>query len=354
MLANIVVMEPRLSVPLRWTGEDFFRASGLSSAFLEGEPVRAESQAIAGSALNASLSTFVERGATKVIIPATASDAWAHARRLRELAAPSFRKRLRIVDRTGGLWSAVDRYFEPMYESVMDSVGLITPKSDFDQALTIEATWTALHQLAWQTYLLILASREQAEVDLGVDVSHGMISSLENAKFSAEAAARLAVLAALRAGYTNNVNMPGFAASASNDAAFHERVDEMLDDAHFLEVSALRRFFGMAQNKRAILRDLRLLTRFIVRHKRWAKGVLRLATHHSVFSSGSAEALQAIAPESFRGEGRPPLIVDSESLFPNRMLFNARRAVRGGWNVEIQYLHRSGRALKGGPPLLDR
>ncbi len=285
-------------------------------AFTAGRAARVSSVDAAAS-FELYLRGLIAASATRVVMPAPPATAWASPKRMKRILAPSLARRLKFVDANDDVWRTVRAYFAPITSALAD-----LPRSSTRLRVEFEA-------LAWRTYMLLLAHKEQCEVSL--DIGHLDASYLSSilGRVDSEAAARLAVVQGLFRSYDTVVQMPTFAVVRSSDAGFSERIDEILDDAHFLEVSHLRRLFGIEQNRRALIRDSRRLIAFIVKAKRWARGLLAAASAIAHVPANADGVLTTIA-EMFELSGHNAPVITSryDTVLPQYMIVVGMRSLQ--------------------------
>ena len=287
------------------------------------EPVSGSTlPAAAIASLEYYLRTLLAASASEIVIPAPPATAWASPRRLKGLLASTLAKRVHFVDRDEATWTSVRRYFRPMTDTIL--------RDDSDP-------WDGgpllITEVAWALYQLLLAYKRHAELNIDLaGIMRSLDRLLSRRNLTAEAGARLAVLRGMFASYDQQIQLPTFVVVASSDSVFGERLEEILDDAHFLEVTTLRRFFGASQNKRAIARDLRKLISFIVRNKHWAKGAVSAGTGlvrwPSHFDKSAAHLLDGLQA---RSQGSPTITTRFDAA-RNRPFWSVigRRSIYGG------------------------
>lgn len=224
-----------------------------------------------------------------ISFPAYTGSAWAKPRRLKSILTPSLRVRTTFLDKDGKIWSAVDRYFEPMRADFLRySASLPFGRPE---RLFFRLIWTA-----WDVYKLILATRNHCETDIDPYWRTSNINVLLSSRYewSRESQARWAVLATLFRNYSINEEIPSLFCLSMDPQLFSERVDEILEDAYLLEASTLRKLFGLRENITAIRRDLRKLLKFIVGKRSWAKGLLGLGSQGLSLAQSSGAVLDEI------------------------------------------------------------
>jgi hypothetical protein len=136
-----------------------------------------------------------------------------------------------FVDRRGAVWGAVSQYLSPL--SAMGG----------DDA--------AVSEVAWNLYMLVLATRHKGEVVVDPDrVIQGAAKIMRLASVSAEGRARLAQLIGLFRLFDAGCVVPSLRVRCSvGSREVTRRIDGILEDAYLLEASQLRRIFGLRQNE---------------------------------------------------------------------------------------------------------
>jgi hypothetical protein len=278
----------------------------------------------ASQALNANVRALVAAAATRIVMPATPASVWASPKRLRSFLAPSLARRVQFVDQRENLWDAVVAYFAPMLEALHSG------------SAQVSADMIAIADIAWDVYLLMLAFKKGGELALDLERTRRLIATVSTRPpVSGEARARLAVIEGLFATYRETATIPGLRIHASADSSFGTRVDDIIHDAHFLEVSVLRRFFGVAQNRESVLRDIRKLVAFIVRHKPWATGIMSASTHHVTLAPGlstiAAGALEAMSVSAKAA----PILTDRINGTDISLVVGCRSVYNGNWESHV-------------------
>lgn len=206
---------------------------------------------------------LVASSATRIVMPATPRTYRIAPERLRQVLPPTFQRRVEFVDTNARMWRTVAAYFAPFAE---------WRKSH--EAKRHKHVAHYLDRMVWGLYLLLLAHKR------GSELAHSIIGLKKACEvvgewpLPSEARARLAVMSGLFATYDQVVELPALTITATSDVAFADRVDDIFEDAHFLKVSALRKFFGVAQNRHAVVRDMKRLIAFITSRKRWAQNAI--------------------------------------------------------------------------------
>jgi len=164
-----------------------------------------------------------------------------------------------------------------------------------------------LGSLLWNFYLLLLAYKQRTEIARSTSPFAEACERLQSFSMSSEAQARLAMLSGLVAAYDTRVELPAFTVTMSSDQSFADRLDDIIEDAHFVEVSTLRRFFGVAQNRQAVVRDIKKLVAFIVRRKRWATNVLSIGSHLALLPNNVSATAAGFAELLPSRQSSPPV-----------------------------------------------
>lgn len=206
--------------------------------------------------------------ATKVHMPTLSGHDVPSIVKLKMAVTESLRKRISFTDRTNAIWAAILKYLDPIIRSIGPREYRIGPCGN--------DVWDMLDRIAWNLYLLALASRRRTEVVVNLsDQTKAIYELLRKKSMGPEAQARLSNVEGLFRVYDRQYEVPGFRIMASNQgAAVSDRIEEILEDAYLLEASRLRRFLGLKANIASIRRDLRSLTKYIAKNRKWAKGVL--------------------------------------------------------------------------------
>jgi hypothetical protein len=191
---------------------------------------------------------------------------------------PSIRKRVSIVDKRDQIWNAISGYFGPVFDS-----------------LRIRAF--NLHHVIWNTYMLVLATRQAAQLHMNVSSAISELDDIlegHKTELSSEAAARLSVVRGILTSLGEPATLPGLVIRAGPEIRLRERLDEILEDAYLLEASVMRRFLSFEANKASMRRDLRAILRALSRSRKWAKGVVDVAEQTAILprvATGTAEKL---------------------------------------------------------------
>lgn len=167
-------------------------------------------------------------------------------------------KHIDFVDQKDRVWDAVVAYFAPVLNEFDDK-----PPTKFSTAI-------------WNFYLIVLAAKYKAEVNVNPYKTRRLIEQVESKmKLSPEAHARLSVIKGIVNEFTVELEAPALKIIPGvSGTAISERIDEILEDAYLLEASTLRRAFGIKENRARIDKRLRKLLSFIQHHRGWAKGIV--------------------------------------------------------------------------------
>jgi hypothetical protein len=287
-----------------------------------------------GNALDFYICNMLAACAQTVSIPAYGHRMWASPGQLKSLLSDSGAKRLRFVDRSQVVWTAVERYLKPVHDDMQKS----WPgegKKGYPPSLDI---------IAWDVYLLCLAVRGHSEAPGSPSRTLEAIHSLGTRfRFGAESRARLATVRGVFTLFGTSTDIPGFTCVPGRIHSLVERVDEILDDAYLLDASRLRRFLGLQPNIRAIRRDLRKLLAFIAKNRPWAKGALVASSQAAAIPASAAEVtdkLLALIPGAAT-EHFSPVLISPESFVNSdeKLLVVSSRRVpfrkEESWNVDI-------------------
>ena len=252
--------------------------------------------------------------ATKVRMPTLDGGDIPKASALRKGLSDSLRKRLVLSDRTSSLWLAVLKYLEPVRE------GTEKQNKAFD----------TLGRVAWGLYLLALASKTKAEVSLSPHSIHHSISILlKNVQLNSEAQSRLSNLAGIFNLYNETNDIPCLRIKPSiSGVSVSERIEEIMEDAYLLEASHLRRFIGFQANIASIKKNLRTITKFITKNRKWAKGILATGTEVSYIPSAKiGEKLLDVLSDSTES-GYSPICINPSAHLNNLVNQNSDVAVQ--------------------------
>ncbi len=274
--------------------------------------------------------------ASSISIPAYGRAMWASPRQIKSGLSESAAKKLKFIDPNHTVWTALEKYLKPIYEDL---------KKAFSKEITERGGSTPLNRIAWDLYLLLLATRGHSEVPIAPSRTLSDIDSLNRESvLRAESRTRLAIVRGIFALYTEASDIPGFRCLPTIGQSLSERLDEILDDAYLLDASRLRRFFGLQSNTRAIKRDLRKLTAFIAKRRPWAKGAIMAASQSATLANSSAEVIDKVIdlfPE-LTSDASTPVLIDSDSLFTGMgklMVVSSQRVPfqpRENWMVTIR------------------
>ena len=214
--------------------------------------------------------------APRVTMITPPTTAWVSANRLAGWLPPSFSRRLTFVDTKGAAWSRVQRYFEPILEACLEY--------DLQDA----------RDLAVDLYEVALGAQLRSEVHIVPSYTVETIDGFLNEEhIRGEARARLVVLRSLFAAANETAPLTGLHAVPGRERFLAERLDDILDDAEFLQASAVRRHFSISSNKRALSRDIRRLLSAVARKKTWARSLMMAAQSLVVMACDRVGASQA-------------------------------------------------------------
>ena len=245
-----------------------------------------------------SVETYIRRMvshcAVGVHIPYTASEKWIGPRTIKSLLAPSSRKRIQFVDQCNRLWDAVVAYLRPLSEALGAN--------------------NTLELLAWDLYVITLATRYRTEVALSPERTLLLISQLDKlSELDAECRMRLATIAGILNCFEPNPDGPFLRfLPRATEVLISERLEEIMEDAYFLEASRLRRFLGVKQNVASIKRDLRKVLSHISHKSAWAKGLVGIGSATIMGGNGSAKVLEKLVQliPSLGSHGQWPVLTD--------------------------------------------
>ena len=237
---------------------------------------------------------MVSHCAVGVHIPYTASEQWLRPRTVKSLLTPSSRKRIQFVDQRHSLWDAVVAYLRPLSEALGAN--------------------NALEHLAWDLYVITLATRYRTEVALSPERTLLLISQLDKlSELDAECRMRLATIAGILNCFEPNTDGPFLRfLPRATEVLISERLEEIMEDAYFLEASRLRRFLGVKQNVASIKRDLRKVLSHISHKSAWAKGLVGIGSATIMGGNGSAKVLEKLVQliPSLGSHGQWPVLTD--------------------------------------------
>ena len=194
----------------------------------------------------------------------------------------------------------------------------------------------SVERVAWDLYLLSLATRYHCEVPILPDKTLKSIDHIAASDVvSSESQSRISVMRGLFGLFTEVTDVPRLQCFARAKQSFKERIDEILEDAYLLEASHLRRFFGFGANLASIRRDLRKLVRFIAENRRWAKGVLAAGSSTFPLAKSPTEMaskLLDIIP-NLQLDGSAPLLVPPDAQTDNldEIIISYRRRPFMSW-----------------------
>ena len=208
---------------------------------------------------------------------------------------PSLRRRIKILDRSDRIWKAIQTYFGPIAKAT-------TQEKQID-----------ISGLAWDLYLLVLATRASAQVHLDIEEDLKTVQALSrDPGITGEAAARIALLEGALRFFVPVEEMPGLCVQAGGEIAFRDRIEEVLEDAYLSEASSMRRFLSFESNLASVKRDLRSLLRSIVRNSKWAKGAISVAEQGVALPRVTTSAAGAVIEALDIGTAGPgPIVLDT-------------------------------------------
>jgi hypothetical protein len=282
---------------------------------------------------------MLSRCALRVHTPYNSGQNVPSPRQIKMVLAPTIKKTVRFVDRYDRYWNAVVAYLRPISRSLQND------QRDWPLA------WDSC--LAWNLYLLILATKYESEVVLPPRETLDIIAKIgTTGNLDAEAKARLSVVSGLFGSFTRAVeghilrllpNIPSFALS--------ERIEEILEDAYLLEASHLRRLLGIKEKVTSIKRHLRLLLSFIQRKRSWAKGIVSIGSDVVLggkTSFGLLETLIELVPDLGSGRHYPVLAVkDDRIVFEKESCFQFIRSIQGETLIRLDpYANRVTKKLR--------
>lgn len=271
-----------------------------------------------GSYVGALLGSCAPR-VTMVTPPPTA---WVSANRLTEWLPPTFSRRLVFVDANGAEWSRVERYFEPIFEVCLEY--------DLQDA----------RDLAIDLYEVVLGAQSGSEIHIVPSATVEMIDGFLNEKhIRGEARARLVVLRSLFTAAKESMPHSGLQAVPGRERFLAETIDDILDDAEFLQASTLRRHFSIASNKRALSRNVRRLLGALTRKKPWARSLMITAQSLIVMACarvGASQAATELVQTVLDSAQSSSVVISPEPALPAPSI--VIRAVRAAKHEDEWYL----------------
>lgn len=238
---------------------------------------------------------------------------------LESLLSETARNRLRFVDRRSSIWLSVKKYFEPVTKDLDDNT---TNRSRIPNA-GVNYDRHLVSRIAWNFYLLVLATNQQAEVVISPDETTRMIEVLLSfAQLSRESQLRLATIEGVFALFEKNDEIPSFCCVRNRNVSFAERIDEILEDAYLLDASRLRRFLSLGANVAATKRDLRKIIRFIAKNRPWAKGLVSIVSRSYLTASPTAlmEGVFNILPDHTNDLAAPVLLLPNDKSYGKQVI----------------------------------
>ena len=214
-----------------------------------------------------------------------------------KLLSPTSRAHLSIVDRRDTVWHAVRSYLLPINEELRVASG----------------RWID-EEIGDDLYHLALATRLRAQVHIDLEFFESLVSSLLHTGGllpRSEAAARLSLIRGSIAHFRRHESLPGLEILGGADVAFRDRMEDILSDAYLRDASRMRRFLSYESNKASVRRDLRQLLRAIVKFKKWAIGVVKVAEHSVILPPSSSDILGTLISEmGLSGSSPGPVVLN--------------------------------------------
>lgn len=206
-------------------------------------------RAVLAASIEVYLRYLLTHCAFKIHIPAFVHSEWHSPRLVKSLLSQTTRRRVVFVDRRGSVWGAISEYLSPLSATGAD-----------------DAT---VSEVAWDLYMLVLATRHKGEVVVDPDrVIQNAAKLMRLTSISTEGRARLAQLIGLFRLFDAGCVVPSLRVRPTvGSREVTRRIDEILEDAYLLEASQLRRIFGLRQNEARTKRYLRRLLDFIARNR---------------------------------------------------------------------------------------
>jgi hypothetical protein len=275
------------------------------------------SRVVLAASIEVYLRYLLTHSAFKIQIPAFAQSEWHSPHLVKSLLSPTTRRHVVFVDRRGAVWGAVSQYLSPL--SAMGG----------DDA--------AVSEVAWNLYMLVLATRYKGEVVVDPDrVIQGAAKIMRLASVSAEGRARLAQLIGLFRLFDAGCVVPSLRVRCSvGSREVTRRIDGILEDAYLLEASQLRRIFGLRQNEARTKRYLRRLLDFITRNRSWARGLLSLSSTTLISSDSGNRAMDILCSmlPALEGSMSQPVLVrvDANLNYKKEGCVRLVRGISGDW-----------------------
>jgi hypothetical protein len=299
-----------------------------------------------GSALAATVEVYVRyllsECAYRVMQPAFERNALAAPAKLRRLLPRSMGQRTRFLDTKGRLWRDVLKYMAPLRHD-------LAAHRRGPSCMYV----AALNDSAWGFYMLALAARNHSDVLLSAaEVIKATEVLLSYDGICSESKTRLAIIKGIFALYRATADVPVLACCAGSGTPLIERVDEILEDAHLLEASHVRRFLGLGSNVATVRRRLRQVLTFITKHRKWATGVVSLGSQTAAIVHPRAALLAKLAdlvPDIGHDPVAPVLYEPEYGLLGlGGLLVESRReAMHGRWSMLIANASTSQRSRLG-------
>ena len=245
---------------------------------------------------------MISNSALKLFIPYLGAIGWERMKKpkhIKKLFSPSIQKRIDFVDESERIWKAIRLYFSEIGTDVQE--------------------WLPA-EIPWNLYMLTLGCKYSSEVLLSTENTLSLLKTIKgNPKLTNEGLTRLSVVEGIFSSFREKHEGSFLKFYPLSDRTYiAERIDEIIEDAHFLQSSKLRRMLSFEANIVSIQRDLRLLIKTICSTRKWAKGVMTIGKY--AFSSGSPvlDALEQISEKivGLRGNVSSPVIIHANpSLF---------------------------------------
>ena len=289
---------------------------------------------------------MLEACAHSVRVPAYGGAMWASPRRLKSPLCASSKRRLKFVDRRHSVWTAIYHYLHPVSQEIAETSSQNQIRRPFKISV--------LEDVAWGLYMLALATRDHCDVRLDPKTVILSIDCIADGPLSSESRTRLSTIRGIFGLFSHVWDVPGFRCIALPGVTLRDRIDDIMEDAYFLEASRLRRFLGVRANVVSVKRDLGKLLRFIVRSRPWAKGVLQAVASAVPLPKTPSEIsakLLDIVPD-LQVDGSAPLLVEPNphgSNMQGHIIVTSRREAFSSsesWDVTILPLGPLGRSTQ--------
>ena len=274
-------------------------------------------RAVLASSIEAYLRCLLTHCAVSIHIPAFADPKWHSPRIVKSLLVPTTRKHIVFVDRRGALWDATCQFLSPVSQASADD--------------------KSLSELAWDLYMLVLATRYKGEAVVSPERFIANAARLDNSpSIPAEGRARLARLVGLLQLFDTGRVAPSFRVRPDvGPQEVSRRIDEILEDAYLLEASQLRRMFGLKQNVTSIRRDLRKLLEFIAKSRSWARGLVSLSSTQLIGGNYGLKVMETLLDmlPVLEGSLSQPVLtrMDTNLDFATAGCVRVVRTISGDW-----------------------